>query len=462
MRKRSHSNSYEIPRLFGTDGVRGVANEPPMTVEMAVNLGRAVAAYFRKQHKRCHILIGKDTRRSGYLFEHALVAGVCSAGAEPLLVGPLPTPGIAFMTIGMRADAGVVISASHNPFEDNGIKIFGGDGYKLPDDAENEIEDLISDPARLDATLVRGAEIGRARRIDDAPGRYIVSLKNCFPRDLTLEGVRIAVDCANGAAYKVAPAVLRELGADVVTVGDEPDGTNINAGCGALHPEDLGQVVVRERCDFGIALDGDADRCILVDERGQVVDGDHALALCADRMRLSGTLSRKTLVVTVMSNFGLELAMRARGITVLRTPVGDRYVVEEMRRGGYNLGGEQSGHIIFLDHTTTGDGLLSALQVLAIAVREQRSLSELAAIMESAPQVRVDFKVRDKPSFASLTGVEELIAETERELDGRGRVLVRYSGTEPKCRVMVEGDDAVIIRACADRIADAIKQHIGS
>ena len=448
-------------KLFGTDGVRGEANSGVMTVENALQIGRSLGVLCRRRHDGMRVLIGKDTRRSGYLFENALVAGLCSVGAEPYLVGPLPTPGIAFMTLGMRADAGVVISASHNPFFDNGIKIFGADGFKLDDDLERKIEEMVEDPPALQAALAQGADIGRAHRIDDAWGRYVVKLKTTFPNDLTLDGVKIASDCANGAAYQVAPMVFEELGAKVVTINAAPDGVNINENCGALHPQELARTVVEHGCDMGLALDGDADRLILIDEKGHIVDGDRIMALVALRMHAAGTLKKSTLVSTVMSNFGLEIAMRAAGITLLRTDVGDRHVVEAMRRGGFNIGGEQSGHLVFLDHATTGDGVLAGLQVLAIAVREGARVSELAHVMENVPQVLINLPVRDKPPIVSMPAVSGAISEAERELAGFGRVLVRYSGTERKCRVMVEGQNRQLVESHAQRIADTVIASIG-
>ncbi len=451
-------------KLFGTDGVRGEANAGAMTVENAVQIGRAIGLLCARssRHERPRVLIGKDTRRSGYLFENALVAGLCSVGADSYLVGPLPTPGIAFMCVGMRADAGVVISASHNPFGDNGIKVFGADGFKLPDELEAQIEDWVANPQPLLAGLARGLDIGRAHRVDDAWGRYTVKLKTTLANDLTLDGLKIAVDAGHGAAYKVAPMVFEELGAEVVLLNGRPDGVNINEGCGALHPEGLARAVVENGCQLGVALDGDADRLVLVDEKGQVVDGDHTMALCATRMKAQGTLKGNTVVATVMSNYGFEIALRQAGIDVLRTDVGDRLVVEAMRRGGYNLGGEQSGHLVFLDHATTGDGVLAALQVLGILQREQRPLSELAAVMQTVPQVLINLAVRDKPPIQSLPAVAGIIDEVERELVGQGRVLVRYSGTERKCRVMVEGRDADQVRAHASRIADSVVAAIGA
>ena len=449
-------------RYFGTDGIRGEANAGVMTVETAVAVGRAIGSIFVSRHERPRIMIGKDTRRSGYLFEMALVAGACSVGAEPYLLGPLPTPGIAFMTTGMRADVGVVISASHNPFQDNGIKLFGPDGFKLPDEVELRIERFLADDAAQAAALQTGAGIGRTRRVEDARGRYVVYLKTTFPNDLTLDGVKIAVDCANGAGYRVAPAVFEELGAEVIEIGTSPNGLNINDGVGALHPEQLARVVVEQGCDIGIALDGDGDRLVLVDEKGNVVDGDQILALCAARMSRTGALAKNTLVVTVMSNFGLEMAMRDLGIKLVRTQVGDRYVVEAMRAGGYNVGGEQSGHLLFLDHSTTGDGILAALRVLETMVREQKPLSDLTGVMQPAPQTLLNIRVREKPALSTLPDVSREIVRAERELEGTGRVLVRYSGTENKCRVMVEGQEPAAVEAHARRIAEAVQAAIGA
>ncbi len=448
-------------RLFGTDGVRGVANIHPMTTEIAMQLGRAAAHIFKDSDRRHRIVIGKDTRLSGYMIENALAAGICSMGVDVLLVGPLPTPGIAFITASMRADAGVVISASHNPYQDNGIKFFSRDGFKLPDAQEVRIEELIFSN-RIDALRPTAGEVGKAYRVDDAGGRYVVFLKNTFPRQLDLEGLKIVLDCANGAAYKVAPAVLSELGAELVLLGVSPDGTNINRDCGSLHPEGIAAAVREHGADLGIALDGDADRVIFVDEKGNEVDGDHVMAICATDMLRREALARKTLVATVMSNMGLEIALRRAGGEVVRTAVGDRYVVEEMRRGGYNLGGEQSGHMIFLDHNTTGDGLLSALQVLAIMQRSDRPLSELASVMTALPQVLVNVRVREKKDLRQVPALAALLSDTERRLAGRGRVLVRYSGTEPLLRIMLEGEDEKEITDLADGMAEAVRREIGS
>jgi phosphoglucosamine mutase len=439
-------------KLFGTDGVRGVANIYPMTTEIAMQLGRAAAYVFKKDNNRRHrIVIGKDTRLSGYMIENALVAGICSMGVDVLLVGPLPTPGIAFITTSMRADAGVVISASHNPYQDNGIKFFSADGFKLPDEMELELEKLIFGN-EIDSLRPVAEEVGKAYRIDDANGRYVVFLKNSFPRHLDLIGLKIVLDCANGAAYKVAPAVLEELGAEVITLGAKPDGANINAGCGSLHPEVIAAAVKEHGAHLGMALDGDADRVIFVDEHGREVDGDHIMAICGLDMMRRGQLANNTLVATVMSNMGLDLAMRRAGGQIVKTAVGDRYVVEEMRRGGYNLGGEQSGHMIFLDHNTTGDGMISALQLLA----------ELASVMTCLPQVLVNVRVARKQDITEVPEIAKAVADVEARLADTGRVLIRYSGTEPLLRIMLEGQDEGQIAAMAQGIADVIDKHLGA
>ncbi|HEY4745415.1 MAG TPA: phosphoglucosamine mutase [Desulfuromonadaceae bacterium] len=449
-----------MKKLFGTDGVRGVANVYPMTTEMAMQLGRAAAYIFKNGGKRHRIVIGKDTRLSGYMLENALVAGICSMGVDVLLVGPLPTPGIANITSSMRADAGVVISASHNPFQDNGIKFFSADGFKLPDEIELKIEKLI-ESNHIDSLRPTATEVGKAFRIDDAAGRYIVFLKNTFPQNMDLAGLKIVLDCANGAAYKVAPAVLEELGAEVITLGASPNGTNINAGCGSLHPEVISEAVKSHRADIGIALDGDADRVIVCDEFGKEVDGDHIMAICATDMLQRKILKKKTLVATVMSNMGLDIALRNAGGQIVKTAVGDRYVVEEMRRHGYNLGGEQSGHMIFLDYNTTGDGMLSALQLLAIMRRKEKPLSELAEVMIPLPQVLVNARVRKKQDIMAIPHVAARIKDVEAKLGNEGRVLIRYSGTEPLLRIMLEGRDTYEITTWANEIADMVKQHIG-
>lgn len=450
-------------KLFGTDGIRGRANVYPMTGEVMFELGRALAMAFRplppKKGER-RVLIGKDTRRSGYMLEDALAAGLCSIGVHVLHVGPMPTPGLAFLTVDMRCEAGAMISASHNPFEDNGIKFFSRDGFKLPDELEARIESLMGSE-ELKRQRPVGADVGRARRIDDASGRYIVFLKKTFPNKLSLDGLRIAVDCAHGAAYKVAPTVLEELGAEVIPTGASPNGTNINDGCGALHPESVAQLVRRYRADVGIALDGDADRVILADERGEVVDGDRVLAMCALEMQQSGALARNTVVATVLSNLGLELALKRAGIQLLRTDVGDRYVVEAMQREKLNLGGEPSGHIVFLDHNTTGDGMLTALQVLAMLRRHERPLSELADVIDPVPQVMRSVQVREKPPLEELSGVQAALERIDRDLKGRGRIHVRYSGTEPVARVMVEGEDRRRIGELAEEVCAQIRKAIG-
>lgn len=449
-----------MKKLFGTDGVRGVANVYPMTSEMAMQIGRAAAYLFKNGNRRHRIIIGKDTRLSGYMIENALVAGICSMGVDVLQVGPLPTPGIAYITSSMRADAGVVISASHNPFQDNGIKFFFKDGFKLPDQMELKIEKLIFSE-KIDSLRPVATEVGKAYRIDDAVGRYVVFLKSTFPKDLDLVGMKIVLDCANGAAYKVAPAVLEELGAEVITIGVKPNGTNINDGCGSLHPEVISEAVKTHRADLGIALDGDADRVIVVDEFGNIVDGDQIMAICATDMIRHKKLRKNTLVATVMSNMGLDIAMRKAGGKVVKTDVGDRYVVEEMRRGGYNLGGEQSGHMIFLDHNTTGDGTLSALQLLAIMRRTGKRLSELADVMIPLPQVLVNVRVSEKRELLEIPAVAALIRDIETKLGLEGRVLIRYSGTEPLLRIMIEGADKYQITGWAKNIAEAVEQAIG-
>jgi phosphoglucosamine mutase len=449
-------------KLFGTDGIRGVANVEPMTVETAMRVGRGTAYLFKgRTGHRAKIVIGKDTRLSGYMLENAIASGVCSMGVDVLLVGPLPTPGIAFITQSMRADAGVVISASHNPFQDNGIKIFSSDGFKLPDELEGRIEALISS-GEIDLLRPTDQEVGKAFRVDDAKGRYIVFLKASFPKEMTLEGIKVVVDCAHGAAYKVAPLVLEELGAEVIPLGVSPDGENINKECGSLHPERIRQAVRQVGADVGIALDGDGDRAVFCDENGQTVDGDQVMTMAALDLDGQGRLNQRTVVATVMSNMGMEVALGRRGIRLIRTAVGDRYVVEEMRRGRYNLGGEQSGHIVFLDHTTTGDGIVTALQVLGRMRRTQRPLSELASVMERYPQVLRNVWVSRKPPLEDVPGLGQRIREAEHALGGEGRILVRYSGTELALRVMVEGKDEKSIHAMAEDLAETIHREIGS
>jgi phosphoglucosamine mutase len=447
-------------KLFGTDGVRGVANQDPMTSEMALRIGRAAAHVFRDSARRHRVVIGKDTRLSGYMIESGLTAGLCSMGMDVLLVGPVPTPGIAFLTRSLRADAGVVISASHNPYEDNGIKFFGRDGFKLPDAVETMMEELIFSGA-VDNIRPTAAEIGKALRIDDALGRYNEYIKSSVPRGMDLTGLKIVVDSANGAAYKIGPRILIELGATVISLYDQPNGMNINQGCGSLHPETISRAVVANGADIGIAYDGDADRVILCDEKGTVVDGDVLMAICALHLMRQGRLNHNTLVATVMSNLGLERAIVESGGRLIRAAVGDRYVMEKMLEGGYNLGGEQSGHLIFLDHNTTGDGPITALQILAIMKIENKPLSQLATCMRTYPQVLVNVKVREKRDIASVPTVSVRVAAIETALAGRGRLLVRYSGTEPKLRIMLEGEDENEIKQYADELAGLVRSSLG-
>ena len=447
-------------KLFGTDGVRGVANLEPMTSEIAMQLGRAAAHIFMRRAGRHQVVIGKDTRLSGYMLESALTSGICSMGVDVLLVGPLPTPAIAFLTRSLRADAGVVISASHNPYQDNGIKFFSNEGFKLPDEVEARIEQLIISDEIKHLRPTADA-IGKAYRIGDAEGRYIEFVKRSLPRELDFQGIKLVVDCANGAAYKVAPAVFRELGAELVVIGDKPDGTNINDGCGAVHPEQLQEAVRRHGAHIGVALDGDADRAIFVCEQGQIVDGDHVMAALGLDLHAQGQLACQTVVGTVMSNFGLELAMKKAGIQLMRTQVGDRYLLERMLADGYNFGGEQSGHFIFLDHNTTGDGLISALQILSLMKRTGIPLSELAKAMTAVPQILLNVQVKHKPDLNQIPDIQQAIQTAEATLNGSGRVLVRYSGTESLLRIMVEGERQTTIREVADHIAAIVRARIG-
>jgi len=448
-------------KLFGTDGIRGVANVDPMTGEMAMQLGRAISYIFKEVKGRHRIVVGKDTRLSGYMLETALASGICSMGADVMLVGPLPTPGIAFITTSMRANAGVVISASHNPYYDNGIKIFSQDGFKLPDEMEYRIEELILSN-HLHSLRPTASEVGKAHRIDDAIGRYVVFLKNTFPNNLTLDGLRIVLDCANGAAYRVAPTVFEELGAEVIPIGVEPDGENINKNCGSLHPEVVSHLVLEKGADIGIALDGDGDRIVFVDRKGKQVDGDYILAICSLQMLSENRLKKGTLVTTVMSNIGLDQTVQNAGGRVIRTQVGDRYVVEEMIRGDYNLGGEQSGHTIFLDYNTTCDGILTALQVLAIMKRKDRPLDELAKVMEPLPQVLYNVEVKEKKNLSEFPEIEKRIREIEKSLGHSGRILIRYSGTEPLLRIMVEGEDETKLHRFAQDLVELVKKQIGT
>ena len=425
-----------------------------------MRLGMAVAARLRQADRKPRIVIGKDTRLSGYLFETAMATGIVSMGADVWITGPLPTPGIAFITASMRGDAGVVISASHNPYRDNGIKLFSRSGYKLDDSVETEIEALMESPQLFDMRA-KPEDVGYTRRIEDARGRYIVHCKGTFPTDLTLDGLTIVVDAAHGAGYRVAPAVFTELGATVVTINNEPNGRNINEQAGATSPAGMCAKVKEIGADVGVALDGDADRLVLCDHSGEVVDGDAVMALCATRMLQRNELAKNTLVATVMSNIGLERCIKEAGGTLLRTPVGDRYVVEAMRGGGYNLGGEQSGHLVFLDYMTTGDGLIAALRVLAIMTAEQKPLSELASVMTRTPQVLVNVKVAKKVPLVELPTVQKMIAQVEADLGETGRVLVRYSGTENKARVMIEGPDKSVIEPRAEEIAAELAAQCG-
>ena len=445
-------------RLFGTDGVRGRVNTYPMLPDVALRLGLAAGTYFRtaQGHSRHRVVIGKDTRLSGYIYEYALASGLCAAGMDVFLVGPLPTPAVAFLTRNMRADFGIVISASHNPFDDNGIKFFDRNGFKLADEVEDAIAAMALDQDKVWA-YPPSDKVGRAFKVADAPGRYIVALKNSFPAHLTLEGKRVVIDCANGANYKVAPTALEELGAEVISLGVSPDGLNINAGCGSLHPGHTADKVRECGADIGLALDGDADRLIVVDETGQVLDGDQIMAICADDFLRRDALPDNKLVATVMSNMALEVFMRERGGELVRTNVGDRYVVEAMREQGAVFGGEQSGHLVFMEHNTTGDGLLAGLQLLRIMCETGKKLSDLAGQLQLFPQILLNVAVETKKPFETLPLVTEAVTEAEKTLGNRGRVLLRYSGTESLARVMVEGENADTVRLLAESIAGAIK-----
>ncbi|MEC7838512.1 MAG: phosphoglucosamine mutase [Chlamydiota bacterium] len=451
----------EVKKIFGTDGVRGKANHYPMTVELALALGRAAGKLFRVHSGKHRVVIGKDTRLSCYMFENALIAGLCSMGIDTLMVGPLPTPGVAFITRAYRADAGIVISASHNSFEDNGIKFFSAEGFKFDDEWERQMEHLIS-TEDFDNDLPQDRDIGKNTKIDDADGRYIEFAKGTFPRQQSLQGLKICLDCSNGAGYRVAPMIFRELDADVIVEGNYPNGLNINLDCGSLHPEVVQKLVQKHKADVGIALDGDADRVIMVDEKGEIVDGDAILAICAKYLHEKGELRNGKVVSTVMSNFGFVKSMENLGIEVVQAKVGDRHVIQEMLDQDINLGGEQSGHIIFSDFNTTGDGLVAALQVLRIMVEKKVRLSELASVMKRYPQVLLNVPVQLKPALDTLENVSESIAAVEKKLGDSGRVLVRYSGTENICRVMVEGADLKEVKDMAELIATKIKEKIGA
>jgi phosphoglucosamine mutase len=453
--------SQKAGKIFGTDGVRGRANHTPMTVEVALALGRAAGKMFAHRHSKSRVVVGKDTRLSCYMFENALISGLCSMGVDTLMVGPFPTPGIAFITRAYRAQAGIVISASHNPYFDNGIKFFSSDGFKLPDEFEQEMEKLVHEN-RFDAWIPEDSAIGKNSKINDADGRYIEFVKATFPRRLSLKNIVIALDCANGAAYKVAPLVLTELDARVHVYGASPNGLNINQGVGSLHPETVQKAVIDFHADVGIALDGDADRVILVDEHAQIVDGDTILAICARDFKRQGWLKKNKVVSTVMCNLGFLKAMEQEGIQVIKSQVGDRYVIQDMIKEGANLGGEQSGHLICLDLNTTGDGLVSALQVLRIMIETDSKLSDLASIVKKHPQTIVNVKVKSKPPIEELKEVSKAIREAEKSLGKAGLVLVRYSGTEPVCRVTVQGEKQKFVIEIAQKIADKIKEEIGS
>ena len=455
-------------KIFGTDGVRGTANVEPVTAETALKLGRAAAYVFKNLERqsrgrgRHKIVIGKDTRLSGYMLENAISSGILSMGVDVLFIGPLPTPGVAYATRSLRADAGIVITASHNPYADNGIKFFRADGYKLDDKIEDQIEDLVFS-GKIENIRPTADAVGKAVRIDDALGRYIEFAKASFPRGLTLEGVRIVLDCAHGAAYKSTPCVLRELGAEVIVYGNQPDGTNINQDCGSMHPEVMCRKVIEHQAQLGIAHDGDADRVLLCDEQGNLVDGDDIMAIAALDMIARKTLAKKTLVATVMSNAGLEAAIKKAGGRMLRTPVGDKNVIDEMLRGGFNFGGEQSGHLIFRDFGTTGDGLVAALQMLHILKAKDQPLSKLAKCWTRFPQLVTNIRVREKTLFEQLDGVLKLVAQAEAELaSAGGRVLLRYSGTEPKARLLLEGRDAQVLEKWSKQICGSIKKQIGA
>ena len=439
-------------KFFGTDGIRGLTNSEPMTAQMALAVGMAAGAHFLRGDHRHRVVIGKDTRLSGYMMESAMVAGFTSVGMDVVLLGPMPTPAVAMLTRSMRADLGVMISASHNPFADNGIKLFGPDGYKLSDDDERAIEQRLEEGPRL----AKPEMIGRARRIDDARGRYIHFAKSTFPEHLRLDGVKVVVDCANGAAYHVAPEALWELGAEVVPLGVSPNGLNINDGCGSTHPQTLQETVVASGADIGLALDGDADRLIVVDEKGEKVDGDQLMALIALGLKARGELRGDAVVATVMSNLGLERKLGDAGLNLHRTSVGDRYVLEQMRKTGCNVGGEQSGHIILTDHATTGDGLVAGLQVLAALVEANAPASELLRQFEPLPQLLKNVRFNGGAPLEA-DSVRKRIAAAEAELEGRGRLVIRKSGTEPLIRVMAEGDDPALVQRVVDDICEAVQ-----
>lgn len=447
-------------KIFGTDGVRGRANIAPMTVEIALALGRAAGKIFRTHNGKRRVVIGKDTRLSCYMFENALISGLCSMGVDTLMLGPFPTPGVAFITRAYRADAGIVISASHNPYYDNGIKFFSAEGLKLPDEWEAEMEAIIA-KGEFNDCLPADDDIGKNTKVSDADGRYIEFIKATFPKRQSLKGLKVALDCANGAAYKVAPLVFRELDAQVFVYGNNPNGLNINDKCGSLYPEVIQKAVIDHHADVGIALDGDADRVVMVDENAQIVDGDTILAICARDMHKHGLLRNNRVVTTVMSNFGFTKAMEEIGIEVIKSQVGDRYVIQDMLKHDANLGGEQSGHLIFWDQNTTGDGLVSALQVLRIMIETDSKLSDLASIIKRYPQACVSVAVTSRPPLETLKKMNAALRDAESALGNSGRVLVRYSGTENICRVMVEGPKQKQVNQLANMIAEAVSEEIG-
>lgn len=449
-----------MKKLFGTDGIRGIANEYPMTAEIALNIGRALAYLSKRKGHSPRIIIGKDTRLSGDMFESAIISGICSMGVQAISVGVIPTPGIAFLTNSTRADAGIVISASHNPLHDNGIKIFNNEGFKLSDEKEASIEELVFQN-NINKLHPESKELGKLYRMDDAAGQYIVFLNQTFPKEIALEGTKVVIDCANGATYKVAPAVFFELGVEAATIFDQPDGKNINLNCGSQHPEALVKEVLRQKADVGFAFDGDGDRLIAVDEKGTVLTGDQILAICSYILKKEGKLTNNMVVRTVMSNMGLTVAFQKLGIDSVFAQVGDRYVLEEMLAHGAVIGGEDSGHIIFLQHHTTGDGLITALQLLAAMKKEGKPLSELAGIMTIFPQVLINLDVKKKPKIESVPEIMAAIRQIEEKLGDKGRVLVRYSGTQNMCRVMVEGPTKKETESYCRQIADVVEKMLG-
>ena len=448
-----------MSKLFGTDGIRGVANQYPITPDMVAQIGQATAYILKKREHRSRIVIGKDTRLSGYMIESALVSGICSMGTDVILIGPVPTPGIAFLTINLNADAGIVISASHNPYQDNGIKIFSKDGYKLNDEAELKIEELILSQ-KLPTLLTNAENLGHVYREEDASGRYIVFLKYSFPANLNLEGMKIVLDCANGATYKVAPTLFKEMRAEIIALNISPDGQNINLNCGSLYPETLAKKVVESGADIGLAFDGDGDRLIAIDEKGDIVSGDKIIAICTKKLKEEGKLKNNTVITTVMSNLGLSVAFQEMDIKNVTTKVGDRYVLEEMIKNDSIIGGEDSGHVIFKEHHTTGDGILTALQLLSVMKKDKKTLSELAGIIKTVPQVLINVKVKRKAPLEEIPELKSIIAEVEKELAGKGRVLVRYSGTQSVCRVMLESTNKSDTERLADKIARVVEDKL--